>query len=258
MPRALALGLLQGPAELLPVSSSGHLALVPRLLGWDYAELPADARKTFEVALHAGSAPALALALRGEIGREPLQQALMFLPPAAIGLAFERPIERRLGGLRSVALAQVIAGTLLIAADLRPERRCEPNALDALAVGLAQAAALVPGVSRSGAALTAARLRGLSRPASASLSLRAALPVTVGAGVLKGVRAVRDGVPSELRKPAAVGAAAACVSALAALPLARGTRWRGIALYRIGLGLGALGLCWRGGQTGPRLEPSRR
>jgi undecaprenyl-diphosphatase len=192
------------------------------------------------VALHAGSAPALALALRGEIGRDPHLQALTFLPPAAIGLAFERPIERRLGGLRSVAVAQILAGVALIAADLRAERRHEPNALDHLAVGFAQAAALVPGVSRSGAALTAARLRGLSRSAAASLSLRAALPVTVGAGVLKGVRAARGGVPDELRGPAAVGAAAACASALAALPLARGTRWRGIALYRVALGLVAL------------------
>jgi undecaprenyl-diphosphatase len=222
------------------VSSSGHLALVPRLLGWDYAELPADARKTFEVALHAGSAPALALALRGEIGRDPHLLALTFLPPAVVGLAFERPIERRLGGLRSVAVAQILAGLALAAADLRPERRHEPNVLDHLAVGFAQAAALVPGVSRSGAALTAARLRGLSRSAAVSLSLRAALPVTVGAGLLKGVRAAHDGVPGELRRPAAVGAAAACVSALAALPLARGTRWRGIALYRVVLGLGAL------------------
>jgi undecaprenyl-diphosphatase len=229
------------------VSSSGHLALLPRLLGWDYPDLPADARKTFEVALHAGSAPALALALRGGIARDPHLQALTFLPPAVVGLAFERPIERHLGGVRSVAIAQIVAGAALLAADLRPERRTEPTALDHLAVGLAQAAALVPGVSRSGAALTAARLRGLSRPAAAALSLRAALPVTVGAGVLKGVRAAREGLPAELRAPAAVGAAAACASALAALPLARGTRWRGVALYRVVLGLGAL---WAGDRNG--------
>ncbi|MEA2455181.1 MAG: undecaprenyl-diphosphatase [Thermoleophilaceae bacterium] len=229
---------------MLPVSSSGHLALVPRLLGWDYSDLPADARKTFEVALHAGSAPAVALALRGQLGRDPHLLALTLLPPAAAGLLLERPIERRLGGLRSVALAQIVAGAALLIADGTPERRSRPNAADHLAVGLAQAAALIPGVSRSGAALTAARLRGLSRPAAASLSLRAALPVTVGAGVLKGVRAARDGVPEELRVAAAVGAGAACASALAALPLARGTRWREIAVYRIALGLGAL--CIRG------------
>ena len=169
-----------------------------------------------------------------------------------IGLAFERPIERRLGGLRSVAVAQIVAGAALIAADLRPERRLGAERRSTTwRSASAQAAALVPGVSRSGAALTAARLRGLSRPAAASLSLRAALPVTVGAGLLKGVRAARDGVPEELRGPAAVGAAAACVSALAALPLARGTRWRGIALYRVALGLGCAGA---GAQPRPRLE----
>jgi undecaprenyl-diphosphatase len=139
-----------------------------------------------------------------------------------------------------VAVAQIVGGAALIAADRRPELRSEATAHDHLLVGLAQATALIPGVSRSGAALTAARLAGLSRPAAVALSLRAALPVTVGAGVLKGVRAAREGVPAELRAPAAVGAAAACASALAALPLARSTRWGGVGLYRIALGLGAL------------------
>jgi undecaprenyl-diphosphatase len=224
----------------LPVSSSGHLALVPRLLGWDYAELPPDARKTFEVALHAGSAPALVLALRGGLLRDPHLQALTVLPPAVAGLAFEEQIEGRLGGVRSVAIAQIAGGLALLLADLRPETRSEATALDHLAVGFAQAAALIPGVSRSGAALTVARLRGLSRPASAALALRAALPVTVGAGLLKGTRAIQNGVPPELRMPAAVGAAAALGSALLALPLARATRWRGVAAYRVLLGVGAL------------------
>ncbi len=215
---------------------------MPRLLGWRYADLPDDARKTFEVALHAGSAPALALALRGRGGCDPHLLALTLLPPAAAGLALERPIERRLGGLRSVAVAQVLAGLALLAADRRPERRDQADALDHLAVGVAQAAALVPGISRSGAALTAARWRGLSRNASASLALRAALPVTVGAGLLKGARAAREGVPAELRGPAAAGAAAACASALASLPLARRTRLSAVAGYRVALGATALWL----------------
>jgi undecaprenyl-diphosphatase len=216
------------------------LALVPRLLGWEYADLPPDARKTFEVALHAGSAPVLALALRGEVLRSPHLQALTVLPAAVVGLAFERQIERRLGGVRSVAVAQIVGGLGLLLADLRPELRSSPSALDHLAVGVAQAAALIPGVSRSGAALTVARLRGLSRPAAAALALRAALPVTVGAVLLKGTRAVQEGVPRELRVPAAVGAGAALASALAALPLARATRWRVVAGYRVLLGAGAL------------------
>jgi undecaprenyl-diphosphatase len=213
---------------------------VPRLLGWDYAELPPDTRKTFEVALHAGSAPALGLALRGELLRAPHLQALTVLPAAAIGLAFERQIEARLGGVRSVAIAQIAGGLALLLADLRAEARSSPTAMDHLCVGFAQATALVPGVSRSGAALTMARLRGLSRQASAELALRAALPVTVGAGLLKGTRAVQNGVPPELRGGVAVGAAAALGSALLALPLARGTRWRAVAAYRVLLGAGAL------------------
>jgi undecaprenyl-diphosphatase len=213
---------------------------VPRLLGWEYSELPPDARKTFEVALHAGSAPAVALALRGELLRAPHLQALTVLPAAVVGLAFERQIEGRLGGVRSVAIAQIAGGLALLLADRRAERRSHPTAADHLAVGVGQAAALIPGVSRMGAALTAARLRGLSRQASADLALRAALPVTVGAGLLKGVRAVQQGVARELRGPAAAGAAAALASAVAALPFARSTRWSAVAGYRILLGAAAL------------------
>jgi undecaprenyl-diphosphatase len=227
---------VQGAAELLPVSSSGHLALLPHLLGWRYPELPADVRKTFEVALHAGSAPALLLALRGRDARDPHLLALTLVPPALAGLLLERLVEERLGGPRSVAVAQALAGAALLAADSAPERRGAATGADHLAVGVAQALALVPGVSRSGAALTVARGRGLTREAAASLALRAAIPVTAGAGVLKGARILRAGVPRELHGPIAVGAAAAFGAGLAALPLARRTRWRGLAVYRIALG----------------------
>src|SRR3954451_18806009 len=90
---ALALGALQGPAELLPVSSSGHVTLVPWLLGWEYAEVEPELRKAFEVAVHAGTAAALLIALRDEVGdatrgfdrRRATLVALSFLPPAALG-----------------------------------------------------------------------------------------------------------------------------------------------------------------------------
>jgi undecaprenyl-diphosphatase len=222
------------------VSSSGHVVLLPHLLGWDYVELPADVRKTVEVALHAGSAPALALALRHQRPGDLRPLALTFAAPAVAGLLLESFIEERLGSPRSVAVAQVVAGVALLAADRAPERRSEPSAADHLAVGAAQALALAPGVSRSGAALTVARCRGLSREAAAGLALRAAIPVTTGAGVLKGVRIARRGIPPDLRAPLAAGMAAAFVSALAALPLARHTRWGGLASYRIALGLGTL------------------
>src|SRR5215218_755541 len=94
---ALALGALHGPAELLPVSSSGHITLVPWLLDWPYAELDPELRKAFEVALHAGTAAALLLALRGEVGeaargfdrRRATLVALSFLPPAVAGFTLE-------------------------------------------------------------------------------------------------------------------------------------------------------------------------
>jgi undecaprenyl-diphosphatase len=228
------------------VSSSGHLALVPRIFGWNYGSLPPEARKSFEVALHLGSAPALAVAAAraGGSGWSARELVLTLGPPAAVGLALEGPIERRLGGVRSVALAQLLAGAALLAADHRPGRRSPPAGADQLAVGLAQAVALVPGVSRSGAALTAARLRGLSREAAAALALRAALPVTAGAGGLKGMRALRGDLPADLRRPLSVGASAACLSAFASLalvPLAARRRFlRPLAAYRMALGAAVL------------------
>ena len=231
------------------MSSSGHVVLLPHLLGWDYVELPADVRKTVEVALHAGSAPALVLALRGQRLGDLRLLALTFAPPAVAGLLLESFIEERLGSPRSVAVAQALAGAALLVADRAPERRTTASAMDHLAVGAAQALALAPGVSRSGAALTVARLRGLSREAAAGLALRAAIPVTAGAGLLKGVRIAERGAPPGLQGALAAGMAASFVSALAALPLARRTRWRGLAVYRIALGLGTL---WQERAKGPK------
>lgn len=220
---------MQGPAELLPVSSSGHLVLVPELLGWSYARLDPELRKAFEVAVHAGTAVALLFALRGEVveavgdldaGRL-LGTALAFAPPAAAGLLFEDAIERRAGTPRRVAVAQVVAGLALAAADRRPAERPygAAGAVDHLWLGVAQAAALAPGVSRNGATLTAARLRRLDRPAASRLSRHAALPVITGAAVLKSVRLARRGRPPGLAASFALGAVAAAVSTLAARPL---------------------------------------
>src|SRR2546421_8743240 len=103
--QALALGVLHGPAELLPISSSGHVALVPWLLGWRYGELDHELRKAFEVALHVGTAAALTITLRGEVmeaargldRRRLTLIALTFFPPAIAGLGLERQIEGRVG-----------------------------------------------------------------------------------------------------------------------------------------------------------------
>lgn len=251
----MALGALQGPAELLPVSSSGHIALVPRLLGWPYADLPGEVRKSFEVALHAGSAPVLALAAAGAPRLDLRGVVLTFAPAAAAGLLFESEIEQRLGSTRSVAIAQIAAGAVLIAADLRSPRRTRIRRRDQLAVGLAQAAALVPGVSRSGAVISAGRLNGLDRQTASGLALRSALPVTLGATVLKGARLARGSVPTELYPAMAAGAAGAFLSAAASLPVARrAPPLRALGVYRIALGA----LCWRKARTEPRVDRRTR
>ena len=180
---------------------------MPRLLGWDYTELPPDARKTFEVALHAGSAPALAVALRGELLRDPHLQALTVLPPALVGLAFERQIEGRFGDVRSVALAQIMGGLALLLADLRPELRSSPTAADHLAVGFAQAAALIPGVSRSGSTISAGLFLGMKRETAARFSFLMSLPAIVLAALfeMRGVVSGSDALETKAGESISAG-----------------------------------------------------
>jgi undecaprenyl-diphosphatase len=226
---AAALGALHGPAELLPVSSSGHVALAAWWIGW---EGDPELRKSFEVALHAGTAAALLLALRDEVGeaargfdrRRAVLVAGSFAPPAVAGLALERPIERRLGTPATIAAGLLAGAGLLALGDARgasSRARDEAGLADALALGLGQAAALWPGVSRNGATLAAARARGFARPDAWALSRHVALPVIVGATVLKGVRLARRGLPRDALAPFAAGVATSFASTLAAAPLAR-------------------------------------
>jgi undecaprenyl-diphosphatase len=250
------MGALQGPAELLPVSSSGHLVLVPALLGWRYRELDAELRKSFEVALHAGTALALLIGLRHEVAevvreldaRRLARHALELAPPAVAALALERTIEERLGSARTVALAQVAGGAALGLADLSAAERSRDEAGlgDGLAIGMAQAAALVPGVSRNGATLTAARLLRFRRPAANQLSRHAALPIILAAAGLKGWRLARRGMPRGVAGAFAAGHAAAFVSTLACSRLVRAMdaapSYAPFALYRVALGATALRL----------------
>ena len=223
--RAAALGLIQGPTELLPVSSSAHLSLVPRLAGWGWGEIDPEARKSFEVALHAGTAAALLIGQRREIAaelaafdaRRAALVALSFIPPAIAGYGLERQIETHLGGPRTVAAGLVAGAAAMLAADRRPQDRGPGDAglLDGLALGIAQATALVPGVSRNGATLTAARARRFTREHANLLSRTVALPVIVGATALKGVRLRKRGVSPALGRAMAAGVGASFVSTLA-------------------------------------------
>jgi len=224
--------------------------LVSALLGWPYPRLDPDLRKAFEVALHAGTATALGVALRGEVaavlGRLDAQRAigaaLTLAPPAATGLVLERAIETRLGAPPQVAAAQVAGGLALAAADRRPATRDYGDAglVDHVLLGIAQTAALVPGVSRNGATLTVARLRRLDRPAASRLSRHAALPLIAGATALKGLRLLRAGLARDLAAPFAGGLAAAAASTFAARGLldrmASARSFAGLGAYRVVLG----------------------
>ena len=205
--RAVALGLLQGPTELLPISSSAHVGLlIPR-------DLTPEARKEIEVALHLGTALALTTRSAPRLGL----LAAATAPPALAGFAFERVIEERLGTPPTIAFGLLMGAAAMVVADRVPARRAEPDLVDGLVLGLAQAAALFPGVSRSGATRAAARARGFDRRDAAELSREVALPVLAGAAVLKGYRLARRRPAADELRTLAASAVAAALSTAGAL-----------------------------------------
>ena len=223
--RAALLGIVQGPAELLPVSSSAHIVLLPWLLGWDWDAVDPELRKSFEVALHTGAAAALLIGQRHEITAE-LREfdarraellVLSFLPAAIVGYGFERQIEERLGGPRATAFGLLAGAAAMLLADRRPQDRGRGDAgtRDSLTLGLAQATALAPGVSRNGVTLAAARWRRFSRRHANLMSRTIALPIILGATGLKGGRLLHRGTTAEMRRSLAIGLGASFASTLA-------------------------------------------
>jgi undecaprenyl-diphosphatase len=222
---------MHGPAELLPISSSGHVTLVPWLLGWDWAGLDSELRKSFEVAVHAGTAAALLITLRAEVGDAVSRMTprlaglvlLSFVPPAVVGYTLERPIERYLGTPPTIAAGLIAGSVAMVWADRSPQTRSSRSATarDALALGVAQACALIPGVSRNGATLAAARRLRFTRADANRLSRHVALPVIAGATVLKTARLAQRGLPPGTALPFALGAAASFASTLGSTWLIR-------------------------------------
>jgi undecaprenyl-diphosphatase len=245
--QAVALGLLQGPTELLPVSSSAHTTLLPWLAGWRYSQLEAEVRKSFEVALHAGAGLALAFEMRGELledaatldRRRAAVVACSAGPPAVAGYAFRRLIERRMGGPSSIAAGLIVGAAAMALADVAPGRGArsvgDAGPRDGLALGLAQALALIPGISRNGATLTAARALGFTRAGAETLSWHAALPVILGAGALELRGLARRGTRQGVAAMAAGGASAFASTLLSSRALAHTPRGRALlpfSLYR--------------------------
>jgi undecaprenyl-diphosphatase len=237
--QALLLGVVQGLTEFLPISSSGHLILVPWLLDFHYLEDHEQFNKTFDVALHAGTLTAVLVYFRAEIAailaglagslrRRRVQTdeerlawllAIATVPAAAIGAAFSDVIEDDLGEPWQIAIFLAVGGILLGLCDRLPERRQMEDLRwgGALTIGLAQALALAPGTSRSGITITFGRALGLTRDAAARFSFLMLAPVTAGAVVFEGAEVIRDGLPSGSTGPFIVGIVSAAISGFAAI-----------------------------------------
>jgi undecaprenyl-diphosphatase len=198
--QAALLGMIQGLTEFLPISSSAHLFAVPTLLGWPYAGL------AFDVALHWGTLVALLIAfwrewwalilgvfapdaaVRSETWRTWAKLAAASVPAALAGLALQDIAESHLRALPIQAAMLVVFGFLLWFVDRRaPKGRTTdvPGWAACMTVGVAQAIALVPGVSRSGITITAGRAMGLERVSAARFSFLLGTPITLGAGLLE-------------------------------------------------------------------------
>jgi undecaprenyl-diphosphatase len=237
--QALVLGMVQGATELLPVSSSGHLILVPWVAGWHYLQDHPDFNKTFDVALHLGTLIAVVVYFWREIGRllrawwqsvkrhriETADEriawyvAVATVPAAIAGAAGESFIEDKLGDPWQIALLLAVFAILLWLADSVPARRQMQDIgwRRAVGVGLAQCLALMPGTSRSGVTITAARFLKLNRDEAARLSFYLLVPIVFGAALLKGAKVAVDGLPSGSAGPFVVGMLAAAVVGLLAI-----------------------------------------
>ncbi|MGH3080956.1 MAG: undecaprenyl-diphosphatase UppP [Gaiellaceae bacterium] len=238
--QALVLGLVQGATELLPISSSGHLILVPWVADWTYLELDDEFNQTFDVALHLGTLVAVVAYFWRDLGRyiaawvrsvahrsvaSAEERVAWFLfvatvPAALIGGVGETFIAEHLGEPWQIAILLAVFAIVLWIADQRPTRRHMDGLTirDAVIIGTAQAAALAPGVSRSGITISAGRFLGLDRDTAARVSFLLLVPITLGAVVFKGLTDVVFGdLPDGWEGPFVVGVLAAAASGLLAI-----------------------------------------
>ncbi len=253
--QAVVLGTLQGLAEFLPISSSAHLSLAPLLFGWPAPGL------AFDVSLHVGTLFALAWYFRREWialasaawsivvtrrVRTLQQRRVIFLvvatiPAAIAGLLLEEHAETVFRAPEITAVALIVLGVILWAVDRVMSERRELDQVrwtDAVLIGIAQCFALVPGVSRSGATITAGRALGLDRSSAAVFSFLMSMPIIAAAAVLKVPEAVRE---TGLSAPLLAGVLAAALSGwLAIAVLLRFVSRRSyatFAVYRVLLGV---------------------
>jgi undecaprenyl-diphosphatase len=263
---ALLLGVVQGLTEFLPISSSGHLILVPWLQDYTFLLDHPDFNKTFDVALHAGTLIAaiayfrreaveltggFVAAVRRRAIETPEQRvsvaiAVGTVPAVIAGGLGAGVIEDHLGEPWMIAIQLIVLGALLGYADRLPQRKALGGATvrDGWYIGLAQVLALAPGTSRSGITITAGRYLGLDRDGAARFSFLLLIPIVAGATVFKAAEAIHEGLPSGVAGPMAVGTIAAAVSGYLAiaflLRLVRTVSYRPFVLYRYAAGVAIL------------------
>lgn len=269
---AIILGLTQGLSEFLPISSSGHLLLVPWLFGWkDFVgQGGQDLEKAFDVALHIGTVIAALAYFRRDL--LPLARAgirvvrqravrtteermawllvLSAIPGAATGALLDSVITERLGAKWLIGAMLVIFGVVLFLADRRPAYRPEAEfqTRDAVLMGLAQACALQPGVSRSGATMSMARWLGFDRDATPRLSFLMSIPITGGAVAYKVGKlfVLGGGIPNGFGGAFAVGIITSGISGFLAvaflIKLLRTRTFTPFVVYRVVAGLAVVAL----------------
>lgn len=268
--QAVVLAIVQAVTEFLPISSSGHLILVPRFLGWP------DQGLSFDVATHAGTLLAILLYFRRDVidlvlgfftgkprtlhveyAPRPMATAIILgtIPAGVAGLLLKDWIAGEARNPLLIAGTAIFYGLLLGLADRKGEKYREiasVSYLDAIIIGLAQALALVPGTSRSGITMTAALFLGLTRPAAARFSFLLSIPITAAACLMDAVDLIQAGGDRAQYVPMAIGLAVSAVAGYAVIALLLAWLRRQpltvFVVYRVILGLVLLavfGLEWQ-------------
>ena len=260
---AIVLGLVQGLTEFLPVSSSGHLLLVPWLMGWnDFADVSVE--KAFDVALHLGTLIAVAGYFRKDLakyiqdglrmvfqrqrpstpeGRLAWLLVVASIPAALFGAIFGNWVDENLGKPVIIGVSLMVFALVLAWADRRPGERdfSQMSRRDAGLIGVAQVLALNPGTSRSGISISAARLLGFDRDSAVRFSFLLSIPVTAGAVLVKLTKLLDDGVPDGLAMPMLIGIVTAGLSGWLAvaglLRLIKTQTFNAFVIYRLAAGV---------------------
>ena len=260
---AIVLGLVQGLTEFLPVSSSGHLLLVPWLMGWnDFADVSVE--KAFDVALHLGTLIAVMGYFRKDLakyiqdglrmvfqrqrpstpeGRLAWLLVVASIPAALFGAVFGNWVDENLGKPVIIGVSLIVFAVVLAWADRRAGERdfSQMSRRDAGLIGMAQVLALNPGTSRSGISISAARLLGFDRDSAVRFSFLLSIPVTAGAVLVKLTKLLNDGVPDGLALPMLIGIVTAGLSGWLAvaglLRLIKTQTFNAFVIYRIAAGV---------------------